>query len=609
MPSAPQHAARLSLEPDVTLEQATTTAPKPRVISYTRFSSRKQARGLSYVRQIEAAREWCAKHGYTLEEEDQFKDLGVSGYSGANEDGDLGRLRDMLNSGEIPRGTFLIVEALDRITRQALPRAITLLMNLATGGLRVVTLSDGRVWDEASMHDLGSFLMSVVTLYRGHQESEYKSLRLRKTYRKHREMGSKQAFGSAPGWLSRDDKTQPWVVDEEKAEVVRRVFELAAAGFGSKNIAGRANDEGWPVPTRLNKTGGRWHGQMPGQLLRNRAVLGEHQHRIRTHEAHAQGWQGFLSGEPIKNYYPRIVSDELWNKARASIRTRATMKRRDLHYYNVYSGMMYCGCCGAPIHRKNERNGYSRAQLQCSDRVAKRTKCPTMAAQRADRAILTAIYEHSVHMLGGNRAGDFAHAIAGLEAAIADKLDQVGQLAETIAKTRGAVQAAFVAKSVTLSDDVEELQQELNELREEQSESPNGSIFDDTFVREALEHLYRSDDEDSKERRAELHLKLARVVDCIWVWAYDCAIIKYKDAPALHVVELEEKKLPSRAKPDTPGHKPPKPREPKFKPIYAEAFFGRVLPPEPRRAVSLEKKLKPLLIDYDEQDADGLPDT
>lgn len=584
---------------------------RPRVISYTRFSSRKQAKGLSYVRQIEAAREWCSRHGYTLEDDDQFKDLGVSGYSGANEDGDLGRLRDMLHSGQIPRGTILIVEALDRITRQALPKAITLLMNLATSGLRIVTLTDGKMWDEKAMHDLGSFMMSVVTLYRGHQESEYKSLRLRKTYKKHRDLGSKQAFGSAPGWLHREDKSAPWQVDEAKAAVIQKVFELAAAGFGSKSISAKANEEGWPVPTRLNQTGGRWHGQMPGQLLRNRAVLGEHQHRIRTHESHSQHWHGLLAGAPLKDYYPRIISDELWNRARASIRARATTTRRDVHYYNVFSGMMFCGCCGAPIHRKNERNGYSRAQLQCSDRIAGKTKCPTMAAQRADRAILTAIYEHSVQQLSGGEHDTSAADIAGLEAAIADKLDQARQLADVIPRTKGQVQAAFVNQSVALSEAVEELQEELEELRERRSESVAGSVFDDTFVREALEHMYRSDDDDSKERRAELHLKLLRVVDTVWVWSYDCAIVRYKDGPALHVVELEEKKLPSRANPDAPGHKPPKPREPKFKPTYAAAFYGRVQPPEPRRAVSLEKKLKPLLMndDYnDDEDDDAFAD-
>lgn len=579
-----------------------------RVISYTRFSSRKQAKGLSYVRQLEAAREWCARNGYTLDESDQFADLGVSAYSGANaETGDLARLQQLLHTGKIERGTILIVEALDRITRQALPKAITFLMNLATSGLRIVTLADGKVWDEESMHDLGSFMMSVVTLYRGHQESEYKSMRLRKTFRKHREMGSKQAFGAAPGWLFREAKDKPWQVDEAKAEVVRKVFELAAAGFGSKTIAAKANQDGWPVPTRLNLTEGRWHGQMPGQLLRNRAVLGEHQHRIHTHEAHAQHWQGLLAGAPVKDYYPQVVSDELWNRARASIRSRLAAKRRDTHYYNIFSGMMFCGHCGAPMHRKNEKHGYSRAQIHCSDKVAGKTKCKTMSALRCDPQILTAIYEYAVQQLGGSKSSSCADEVVLLESAIAAKLEECERIAEAVAKTKGRVQA-FIDKSVALADEVDELNEQLEELRESESEGASGSVFDDAFVSDALSYLYISDNEDAKEKRAELYLKLSRVVDTIWVFAYDCAVIRYKDSPALHPVALDDKKLPSRANPQAKHHKPPKPREPTPKPYYELAFKGELALPEPRRGVSLEKKFKALLIDgdYDEKDDEEL---
>lgn len=576
-----------------------------RVISYTRFSSRKQAKGLSYVRQLEAAREWCSKHGYTLDESDQFADLGVSAYSGANaEAGDLARLQELVQAGKIERGTILIVEALDRLTRQSLDKAVTLLMNLATSGLRVVTLSDGREWNENVMKDLGAFLMSVVTLYRGHQESEFKSMRLQKTFRKHRQTGSQQAFGAAPGWLYREDKTRPWQVDEEKAEVVRKVFELAASGFGSKAIAAKANEESWPVPTRLNLTNGRWHGQMPGQILRNRAVLGEHQHRIHTHQAHAQYWQGLLAGAPVKDYYPRIVSDDLWNRARASIRSRMAAKRRDTHYYNVFSGMMYCGHCGAPMHRKNEKNGYSRAQIHCSDRVAGKTKCRTMSAQRCDPQILTAVYEYAVQQLTGGQISSYAADIAALESSIAEKMEECERIAEAVSKSKGRVQA-FIDKSIALADEVDALEEKLDELRGEQAESHSGSVFDDSFVSEALTHLYASDDEAAKEKRAELYLKLSRVVDTIWVWAYDCAVIRYKDSPALHPVMLDDKKLPSRANPEAKWHKPPKPREPAPKPFFAAALAGSMTPPEPRRPAKIEHKLKLLLIDDDGGELDN----
>lgn len=62
-------------------------------------------------------------------------------------------LQQKLESGEIARGSILIVEAFDRITRQELGVAIGLLGSLITNGLIIVTLTDGRVWDQKSMNE------------------------------------------------------------------------------------------------------------------------------------------------------------------------------------------------------------------------------------------------------------------------------------------------------------------------------------------------------------------------------------------------------------------------------------------------------------------------
>lgn len=581
----------------------------PRVISYARFSSRKQAKGLSLSRQVEAAEEWCKKNGYTLESGDQYKDEGRSAFSGDNSStGSLGVIHRKLLAGEIERGTILIVEALDRVTRLPLSKALTLMMSLVQNGLVVVTLSDEKVWNEETLNDLGNFMMSIVTLYRGHQESEYKSKRLRKTFKKHRTMGSQEAFGSAPGWLSRDSKTEPWTVDLEKAEVVRRVFELSAAGFGSKLIAKKANDEKWQVVTRNAKPGASWHAQMPGQLLRNRAVLGELQHRIRTHEAHVQHWQGLIVGEPIKDYYPRIVSDDLWNQSRASIRSRAVAKRRDAHYYNVFSGLMYCGHCGAPIQRKSERAGHSHGQLQCSDKLAGKTECKTMSVNKADPSILDAIYGYAVEFMGTAEREAASTDLDALESAIAEKQEQAANIASAIAQTKGKA-PALITLSVTLAEEVEALQQQLAELKEEQAIQPVQSAFDGAFVTEALKYLYLPEDENAKEKRAELHLKLARVVDTIWLFAYDLAVIRYKDSAMQHPVSLPHKQLPSRVNPKAKHHKPPKPKPEPEKPFFNAYMAGELKLPEPRKNVAFSRKVKPLLLEYAEDDEyEGYPE-
>jgi DNA invertase Pin-like site-specific DNA recombinase len=570
-----------------------------RVISYTRFSTRKQSKGTSYARQVEQAQEWCKENGYIWDEEDHYKDLGVSAYSGANAaTGALADLQRHLANGQIAPGTVLIVEALDRITRAALTDAISLLMSLATAGLRIVTLSDGKVWDKKIMNDLGSFLMSVVTLYRGHQESEMKSQRLQKTFALRREEGSQRAFGSAPGWLSRESQLSPWEVDEEKATIVRKVFELAAAGMGSKAIAGRANAETWVVPTRLNRTKGRWHAQLPGQLLRNRAVLGEHQHRLRSYGARETHWRGTEIGVVKPDYYPRIIEDELWYRARAAIGTRSIAKRRDSHYFNVFAGMMFCGMCGAPVQRKLEHDGYSRAQLQCSDKLAGLTDCKTMAAMCADIPILHAIQGYMLTPTIAAPVDDKVALLEAAEAEIAELRKRQQRIGDLVSATEGEI-GVYVEQARTLQEKLKQAQARREELLHEIHSVTSRDHDDYSALENAVAYLYLPADEQAKEQRAALHLRLARAIDCVFIWAYDAAVIRYRDG-AQQAVRLSHKRLPSRSNPNAKYHRPPKPRKEPEQPYYIEAISAELAIPVPRRAVSTEKHLRDLLVERDD---------
>lgn len=555
---------------------------KVRVLSYTRFSTRKQAKGSSTERQVAMTKDWCKINGFSLEDSDKYDDKGISAFSGANtKAGKLSILQQKLETGEIPPGSILIVEAFDRLTRQELGAAIGLLWSLINSGLIIVTLTDGRVWDQKTMNDLTSFITSVLMLHRGHNESQQKSARLRATFEIHRAKLSAQAFGTAPGWLRRKDKSSPWVVDEAKAAIVRKVFELSAKGLGSKAIAKIAHDEKWEVPTRLNLTDGRWHAQMASGILRNRAVLGELQHRLTSYEAREQHWKGVDIGEPIKDHYPRIVSDEMWLASRASIRTRSVARRRDTHYYNVFSGLMYCGHCGAPIHRKSEKHGYSRGQLNCADRLAGRTTCGTMSAKNLDGPLLQALYERSHESLCDERTRQKGDEIAAIEAAIEENRRQSESIAEAVASTNGRIKA-FVNKAVRIEAEFNELSEKLNMLQEEEAIQGDGP-FDDSFVRDTLNYLYVSDDDVARDKRALLNVRLTRVVETIWLFGYDCAFIKYKGQDAIQVVPLPGKRLPSRANPASKYHVKPKVWVEPPKPIWEKHLSIGVSLPEPRR--------------------------
>src|SRR3990167_6261921 len=100
---------------------------KPKAYSYMRFSTSDQAEGDSFRRQVNEAEKYAAGIGLTLDESQKFNDLGMSGYKGINRiEGALKDFIDLVDKGEIPKGSFLIVEHLDRLSREKVSDALTL---------------------------------------------------------------------------------------------------------------------------------------------------------------------------------------------------------------------------------------------------------------------------------------------------------------------------------------------------------------------------------------------------------------------------------------------------------------------------------------------------
>lgn len=556
----------------------------PRVISYTRFSTKKQERGHSKERQDDKAIKWCAERGYELDLEASMHDPGYSAYAGDNiSRGALGVLQRVCINGKLEKGTILLIEAFDRLTRLPLPQAYEMLLTLINNGLTIVTLTDGKEWNSKTMKSLESFMLSLVTLYRGFEESERKSERLRDTFEAARKQRKHSAFGSAPGWLKRDDKNSPWVVDEEKAEIVRKVFMLSAQGYGSKAIAKRANEEGWPVPMRLNKTTGRWHARMPGIILRNRAVTGYHEHKEHTHEAHAQNYNGVPTGVIHHDFYPRIVSDELWSAARASIASRLKDKRRDTHYYNIFSGKMFCGHCGAPIHRRTETKGYSRGTLSCADKVSGITKCPPCAAVTVDAPILEEIFKYQP---SATISEEQAAELSLLEVEIKEKKKEIENITDTITKVGPLEALTDKLSMLSLELEIHTIAHDVLLVARENMYSQ--AAYHEGVLEEAIRNLYVPDIE-ARDYRAGLHLKIARLVDSIWIWGYEVAIIKFKYSGESRIVPLDYKRLPSRANSLARWHKPPKPKAPPHRPYLEAALKGTLTLPSPRRPAEENK--------------------
>src|SRR5438128_1776436 len=94
----------------------------PAAYSYVRFSHPDQAKGDSLRRQTEAAELWCKRHGAALDMSTTFRDLGKSAFTGAHRKNPdrhaLAAFLKMVEEGRIPRGAFLILEKLGRLSRE-----------------------------------------------------------------------------------------------------------------------------------------------------------------------------------------------------------------------------------------------------------------------------------------------------------------------------------------------------------------------------------------------------------------------------------------------------------------------------------------------------------
>jgi DNA invertase Pin-like site-specific DNA recombinase len=143
--------------------------------SYLRFSSRQQAKGDSIRGQTEARDAWCLRNKVELDTSLTLTDKGVSAFTGGHRENPdrhaLAAFLRLVEAGRIPKGSYLIVEALDRLSREDAVPALHLLLGLLAAGVRVVQLQPVEmVYDAKS--DPMRLMVAIMELSRGHSESK-----------------------------------------------------------------------------------------------------------------------------------------------------------------------------------------------------------------------------------------------------------------------------------------------------------------------------------------------------------------------------------------------------------------------------------------------------
>lgn len=276
--------------------------------SYLRFSTPEQAGGDSRRRQLDLARAYAARHGLVLDAGLSFRDLGMSAFHGRNvREGALRAFLDAVELGLVPRGSHLLVESLDRLSRDHVLFAQSLFLRIIEAGITIVTLIDDRSYSAESLNRSPmDLIVSLVCMMRANEESVTKSARVRAAWaRKRAELGIKPATGRCPGWLRLDKATGRFVEREREADVVRRIYAEAAAGLGQYAIARKLNAEAVPLFSSGNQRGKPWGPRYIRSLLTAPAVRGTYIPCITGRDE--RGRLLLQPQTPVEGYYPAVV--------------------------------------------------------------------------------------------------------------------------------------------------------------------------------------------------------------------------------------------------------------------------------------------------------------
>lgn len=317
----------------------------PKAYSYIRFSRPEQALGDSERRQLDLARTFATKRGLVLDESLK-PDRGISGFRGKNrKEGSLGQFLELIRQGKIARGSMLVVENIDRLSREGFNQVHALIRDITEAGITIQTISPECFYDDKSFESsLGFVLFGQIQM--ANQESLKKSERLLAARQNERVVaangGRHPNTKNIPEWL--EYKDQKFTLRPKAKATINQIFRWKAQGLGAGTIVGKLNDGGKEKYWASQKKG-EWRASYVKKLLNNRQLIGEHQfYQI-------DGLKKRIPlGAPISGYYPEVVKPELFATVQKSLEGRRGTGGQTGKFNNALRGLMHCAYCGGPMH-------------------------------------------------------------------------------------------------------------------------------------------------------------------------------------------------------------------------------------------------------------------
>ena len=215
------------------------------------------------------------------------------------------------------------------------------------------------------------------------------------------------------------DDPNVWIVDEEAAVVVRRIFHMTMDGYGPYQIARTLKEDKVEIPAvhMAKKDAGLWKGRVEeikdpygwgsstvAGILKKREYLGhtvnfktrKHFKDKKSHYVSEDNWTVF------ENTQEAIIDQETFDNVQ---RIRSNVRRYPDGWGEAHplTGLMYCADCGSKMYVHRVNNGKRVPQYTCSaySKVPVGTLCQTQHRINADvvmeliKELLKAVAEYS----------------------------------------------------------------------------------------------------------------------------------------------------------------------------------------------------------------------
>jgi site-specific DNA recombinase len=206
-----------------------------------------------------------------------------------------------------------------------------------------------------------------------------------------------KTHGMLPYGYTRDEKNL-YVILEEEAKHVRRIFDLSFSGIGAYTIANIFNNEGIPTKFKRNYEGVisrkdldtnktrefkkeniTWRGNVISDMIRNPIYKGTRiWNMYETIPEYVDGKsrkkKRLVDQIITKDLVPPIINEELWDKVQSNLLKNKKNVGPKVYYHYLLNGLLVCGYCGNEFRGKMRPKGNDMS-YKCTNKRYSNAKC------------------------------------------------------------------------------------------------------------------------------------------------------------------------------------------------------------------------------------------